>query len=341
MSPIARIAPDPCLAPADHENYLALYTGARHVTLASWVLVALLLVLLGGGLLFRSALTFLALLAALWGFHCYYRYRAGMRRAAVALGVLTLLMASGAAAGAISQLGLAMGLPFIDPWLAAADRILGFSSPAVVTWITEWPHLPELLGLAYVSSFPLLFGTALLLALRGSEKEAWELSFAFATAIVLSACCAALFPAEGAFPYLRIGPEIAGSLPQGSGVYHLQALDYFRNSPSITMDLMKLQGVVTFPSFHTSLALMTAFAWRRQKWIFYPVAAWNVIVIISTIPIGGHYGVDLLGGALLWVAVVWSASQLVKHPGTSLTVSPRQQRHSGVGDDKAGLPQLG
>jgi membrane-associated phospholipid phosphatase len=226
---------------------------------------------------------------------------------------LAILMASGGAAGAISQLGLALGMPLIDPMLAEADRLMGFSSPAVIAWIVQWPSAPELLGIAYVSSFPLLFGSAILFALWGEEEKAWELSFVFAATIMICACCAVALPAEGAFPYYDIGPQLTAGLPPGSGIYHLPAMDYFRTSDQITLDALRLQGVVTFPSFHTALALMTAFSWRHRRWIFLPMVAWNAVVIASTIPIGGHYAIDLIGGALLWAIVAWSSRRAVAH----------------------------
>lgn len=293
--------------------------------LASWVLALLLLIQVGGALSPRSAFLVSALLAALWGAHRFYSHRTGTRRLAVAMGLLAILMASGGAAGAISQLGLALDMPLIDPWLAKADGVLGFSAPAVIAWMIEWPQLPRLLAVAYASSFPLLFGTALLLAFRGEEKEAWRLSFLFSGTIVSAACWSALFPAVGAFPYYKLGADLTAGLPPGSGVYHLPAMDYFRNSNVIILDMLKLQGVVTFPSFHTALAIMTAFAWRHRRWIFYPMVGWNLIVIVSTIPIGGHYGVDLLGGLLLWAALAWCSNRLEERGRIGSAAKPERQ----------------
>lgn len=228
----------------------------------------------------------------------------------VALGAIAILLASGAAAGAISQLGLRLNNPFIDAALAWADRAIGFNSPTVIASLIEVSMAPRVLGIAYLSSFPLLFASTISLALIGKEEEAWELTFLFASAIVLSASCATLFPAEGAFRYLNISSALTDRLPIGSGTYHLAALDHFRNTDSITLDLLALQGVVTFPSFHTALALMTAFAWRGLRWVFYPMVGWSALVIVSTIPIGGHYGVDVISGALMWAALVWSSRHL-------------------------------
>lgn len=51
------------------------------------------------------------------------------------------------------------------------------------------------------------------------------------------------------------------------------------------------------------MALMTAAAWRDDPHLRGPMIVWNAGVIVSTIPIGGHYVVDLAGGALTWFLV--------------------------------------
>ena len=62
---------------------------------------------------------------------------------------------------------------------------------------------------------------------------------------------------------------------------------------------MNVQGLVTFPSFHTSLAIITTYAVRGIKVVATPVAILNGIVIISTLPEGGHYLIDLIAGAVI------------------------------------------
>lgn len=292
------------------ERSTTFYSVARHVTLASWLLGLILLVRVHSGLIPSSALYLLGLLGTLWGTHCLYRQRTDTRHLAVALGAIAILLAAGAAAGAISQLGLRLGNPFIDATLARADREIGFHSPTVIASLVQLPLAPQVLGVAYLSSFPLLFASIIALALIRKEEETWELVFLFASAIVLSASCAAFFPAEGVFRYMNIASALANKLPMGSGIYHLATLDHYRNAASVTLDLLALQGVVTFPSFHTALALMTTFAWRGFDRIFYPMIGWNSLVIASTIPIGGHYGIDVIGGALVWAALTWGGTRL-------------------------------
>jgi membrane-associated phospholipid phosphatase len=55
---------------------------------------------------------------------------------------------------------------------------------------------------------------------------------------------------------------------------------------------------------------MTIFATRGIRWLFPASLVWNLLVIISTIPIGGHYVIDLLAGALVWLAATIIAVRL-------------------------------
>jgi membrane-associated phospholipid phosphatase len=47
----------------------------------------------------------------------------------------------------------------------------------------------------------------------------------------------------------------------------------------------------------------------------FPISlGWNALVIMSAIPIGGHYGVDLSAGALLWLAATLIGATMAKCP---------------------------
>jgi membrane-associated phospholipid phosphatase len=48
---------------------------------------------------------------------------------------------------------------------------------------------------------------------------------------------------------------------------------------------------------------MTAAAWRDVRSVRLPMSIWQGVVILSAIPIGGHYLVDLLAGSLCWAFV--------------------------------------
>ena len=82
-------------------------------------------------------------------------------------------------------------------------------------------------------------------------------------------------------------------------MWHYEALQALRSQADTTLDLSKVQGLVTFPSFHTNLAIITAYAVRDIRFFAVPVTILNGIVIVATLPEGGHYLVDVLAGAVI------------------------------------------
>ena len=60
-----------------------------------------------------------------------------------------------------------------------------------------------------------------------------------------------------------------------------------------------IEGLITFPSFHTALAVVTAWAFWGTRYIAGPTLVLNLTVIASTVPVGGHYFVDVFAGAAI------------------------------------------
>jgi membrane-associated phospholipid phosphatase len=146
----------------------------------------------------------------------------------------------------------------------------------------------------------------------------WELCFTFAGSAVVCAFLSALVPAIGAFAYYGVPPDVLARLPPGAGRFHLLIFEEYRSGALDTVDLRQLEGVVTFPSFHAAMALMTAHAVRDMRWLFRLLSVWSGVILISTIPIGGHYAVDLLAGAVVWAAFAFSR----QNPSYKLQAAP-------------------
>jgi len=70
------------------------------------------------------------------------------------------------------------------------------------------------------------------------------------------------------------------------------------------LEFGKEEGIVVFRSFHTTLAIITTYAARGLRYVFVPVCILNAIVIVATLPEGGHHLVDLVGGALVVVVAI-------------------------------------
>jgi len=61
---------------------------------------------------------------------------------------------------------------------------------------------------------------------------------------------------------------------------------------------------VTFPSFHTTLALVIAYCGARLRYVGAPVVVLNLLIVASTMAEGGHYFADVAGGALIAFAAI-------------------------------------
>lgn len=210
--------------------------------------------------------------------------------------------------GIVALAGLGAQAPLIDGALIRIDAAMGLDAGSATAWIARLPFAGGVLGWFYTTSIPLVFFTMLVLAMGGQRDRMWVFCVSISGAALACALLAGLVPAIGAFAALEFPRSTLDLLPEGAGTYHLAAFDAYRTGAVRTIDVARLEGVVTFPSFHVAMALATAHAyrgWERCAWLAY---AWNGVVIVSTIPIGGHYFVDLVAGAVVWLLVLTAAT---------------------------------
>jgi membrane-associated phospholipid phosphatase len=239
------------------------------------------------------------LILILLGLHVVYTRFRPDRFVGPITGGLAVVIWAGCIAAVAALTALRAGAPLVDPMLARADAMLGIDTPAVVAWLARYSPV-WLLNVAYMSTAPLVFAAVVILGWSGREAMMWGLCLTFAGSAVSCALFSVLTPAAGAFAHYDIANDVLALLPSGAGLYHLPTFFAYWSGSLDTVDMHHFEGVVTFPSFHTAMALMTAYALRDMRWLFVPACVWSGLALISTIPIGGHYAVDLLAGAVVW-----------------------------------------
>lgn len=234
--------------------------------------------------------------------HFFYRHRSE-RRLSLVTGVFAMLIASSLLAAIISHAGLRMGYPWIDAWLSDADNYMGFDTPQLAMSLAADFGIGGMLKVFYNSAFPMTFVAALWLSLSGQDERTWELGCCFAVTIIVASCCAVLFPAIGSMVYHEIDGD--PSLPIGAGNFHLSTVEYFRGTDNPEFDMSRVNGIVTFPSFHMVMAILVPYALRGVRIAFPLALLWSLFVGLATIGIGGHYMIDLIAGAGLWGLIAW------------------------------------
>jgi membrane-associated phospholipid phosphatase len=298
-----------------NEPKRSLEFGAVLICAASAAFAGCLLVVTGVGVDFLSSKEPLLILGCLGGAYIVYRWWRPEPIISDICGGLAVLLFAGVTAGIISLAGVRLGAPLIDGKLAAFDSAFLLDTRSIVTAVANRPILARFLGFAYYSSFPIIVVSVAFLGWARRVKSLWQLAFVFAFTLIGCATISVFFPAIGAFSHFAYPAEVLKGLPSGAGIYHLPTFEYYRDAVAPVISLATSDGVVTFPSFHCCLALMTTFAYVKQRWLFRILLLWNALVIVSTIPIGGHYIVDLLVGASLWALAYALATALWREAG--------------------------
>ncbi|HEV2651868.1 MAG TPA: phosphatase PAP2 family protein [Rhizomicrobium sp.] len=201
--------------------------------------------------------------------------------------LLTLLATT--AFGVLSYLSMTTERPLVDDVLMAADRAIGFDWLAGYRILAAHHTLEVILQFAYNSLIyqGLYFGV--LFGLMGKRQNLREMFWLVFAAGLLTSAGAALFPAFGPFKTFHMSAEFLPTMEQlHGGARHFE--------------LAKLTGVVSFPSFHTTMALLYIYAYSRAGVIGWAVAALNLLMLFAIPFFGGHYLVDMIAGGAVALA---------------------------------------
>jgi len=185
--------------------------------------------------------------------------------------------------------------PLQDGFLIYLDAALGFDWIGYAQWVDRHAFLQALLYPAYHS---IAFQIALPIFVFGAAGRLSDLRrylLAFAIAFVATIMISALMPATGPIAFIdRDMFEIlrfTGATP----VNHLTRLR--EAGPLVFEDFPG--GIATFPSFHSTVAVLTPLVLRRQRWIFFPLLTLDAAMLAATITEGAHYLCDVFAGSAM------------------------------------------
>ena len=193
--------------------------------------------------------------------------------------------------------------PLRDDMLARFDAACGIHVPDIVAWFGDRPALNTAVTLAYNSVLPQTFILILVLGMKGERRPLEEFVLRMIIALVLTAAIFAIMPAEGPFAIFGLKQNPT----QANYLHHLHGL---RDGTMRDVSLRATEGLVTFPSFHTTSAILLALAvWHRRK-LFVVLAALNAVVILGTMTTGWHYFADVLAGIAVTIVTVLITNRL-------------------------------
>ena len=240
-----------------------------------------------------------AVSASAWGLgYLYSTIRPDARLAALGFAAAYLIPFTVLAA-ILSYVGTSLDRPLLDAQFARADAALGLDWMAVLAFSDGHPAVGTVLRIAYHSSMLQMVSVFIVLAgTRQLDRLAGFLTLFTATGIITILASIA-FPAAGAFVFHNPPAELRDVVGQAAGIWHLEHFEALRSGAMRTIRPDAIEGLITFPSFHTALAIITTWAFWRTRYLALPVLGINILVIASTVPVGGHYFVDVFAGAAI------------------------------------------
>ena len=208
----------------------------------------------------------------------------------------------------VSYMFAATALPLADARLIEIDRAVGFSWLAVVEWFRNYPTLTFVMCCAYASiKFqPVLLMLAL--AMQGPEKVR-VMTSATALTLAITVAIFPFLPALGGYLHYGLPQSAFPAVEVPTAWAHFEVLGRAREGLVAVLDRSSIDGIITFPSFHASTAIIYGYFWWQVPYVRYPAAVLNAAMLVSTVPIGGHYLVDVVAGSALAAGCIWAMAR--------------------------------
>jgi membrane-associated phospholipid phosphatase len=214
--------------------------------------------------------------------------------------------------GSLSYIAAAMGRTSMAGVFAAADQAIGFDWPRYAAATAANPLVAWILWAAYSTMIPQLGVLVILFALTGRQGWLRFVVNGFCLMALLAIFIAWLLPAVDAdvhFGRLVVAKTEAGwSTPLLRVEHFLNLRDGFMTH----IPVMDSTGIVTFPSFHTMCGVLFAVCFAQFRYLKWPAAVVNALMIAATPVEGGHYLVDVLAGVVLAGLVLWAMAAYLK-----------------------------
>lgn len=204
-----------------------------------------------------------------------------------------------------TYLATAAALPLRDDVLVRIDRSLGFDWPLFLAVTNRHPRIAALLSLCYHSTGLLLVGIVVWLSAMGRTIRLAELHAVLALTLLGLTAAMVLVPTAGAFAYYSPGADAFGNFARADEMWSFYATFVaLREGTLATIQLSQASGIVSFPSFHAALGVVTVYALRDSRWLVAPVLALNAVMVAAVLPVGGHHLAELLAGLSISAAAI-------------------------------------
>ena len=194
---------------------------------------------------------------------------------------------------------------FIDLTLLRIDAAVGFHWLDYLRFFSNYPTVSHVLGIAYNLSLPLIILNLLLLGMSGRQLLLCQYVAALMVSALLAIVFWGFYPSFGTTEVYTIPKSIMDTLNPIVGNAYGDYLRALKLDSDVLISPKNIQGIIAFPSYHTIMALLSAYAVLSIKYWRLPLVFINVLVIFAVPLHGGHHLVDVFGGIIFFVITVF------------------------------------
>jgi membrane-associated phospholipid phosphatase len=102
------------------------------------------------------------------------------------------------------------------------------------------------------------------------------------------------------------------------------------------IDFKAIDGIISFPSLHAAVSIIVPFTLRWNRPLFCLTAALDAVMLVSAVPSGNHYVVDVIGGVCVSVLAILCSGPIQRSLDRLVRLPPR-----GAASDAASAREIG
>lgn len=204
--------------------------------------------------------------------------------------------------------------PLIDHYLLRFDQLVGFHTLPILAWTKHHAWANWISVIAYSGLSLEMLSIPLLLAFFKDKKQLNSLFIYFLLTSLITFVIYYFLPSTD--PSNVIASPYFSAFQKDTYIKYYEMINHLRITTGGG-------GLISFPSLHVLWAIMMTYPLRHRKTLFYPLIAFNSLVVLSTITLGWHFLADVLGSFLIaslciYFAEKWSQKRMQKNTLESL-----------------------
>jgi len=239
------------------------------------------------------------------------------------LGAISQLLLIATIMGPLTYVANVANWPLQDHTLLAIDRAMGMDPQIIAQYVNDREWLGGLLVRSYILIKIILLAIPITLALTARFVRLQVFVLAFSLTLIMTLLISTFTPAVGTYYGLKIDPAQFTSLDATMYQAQLRDILALRDGSLRHLELFKVTGIVSFPSFHAASAILYIWALWPVRYVGGAAVILNLLMMASTPVIGAHYMIDVFGGVALAVVGIWLAKYLMVPSSSKTQAAPQ------------------